>query len=86
MHYIGFTSILRHFVWASFFYIFLGAMFTHHFLGCQATAPLRQAMELCTGGELFDRIIEVGQFTEKDAAIVVQQMLSAVFYMPLGQS
>lgn len=38
-------------------------------------------MELCTGGELFDRIIEVGQFTEKDAAIVVQQMLSAVFYM-----
>eukprot|EP00439_Symbiodinium_sp_Y106_P051772 s953_g6.t3 len=39
------------------------------------------AMELCTGGELFDRIIEVGQFTEKDAAIVVQQMLSAVFYM-----
>ena len=40
-----------------------------------------QAMELCTGGELFDRIIEVGQFTEKDAAIVVQQMLSAVFYM-----
>eukprot|EP00435_Cladocopium_sp_Y103_P008945 s1987_g2.t1 len=43
------------------------------------------AMELCTGGELFDRIIEVGQFTEKDAAIVVQQMLSAVFYMPLGK-
>ena len=41
-------------------------------------------MELCTGGELFDRIIEVGQFTEKDAALVVQQMLSAVFYMPLG--
>ena len=39
------------------------------------------AMELCTGGELFDRIIEVGQFTEKDAAIVMQQMLSAVFYM-----
>ncbi|CAE7484110.1 CPK2 [Symbiodinium natans] len=39
------------------------------------------AMELCTGGELFDRIIEVGQFTEKDCAIVVQQMLSAVFYM-----
>ena len=61
-------------------------MFTPHFLGCQAIAPVRQAMELCTGGELFDRIIEVGQFTEKDAAIVVQQMLSAVFYMPLGHS
>eukprot|EP00931_Biecheleriopsis_adriatica_P085110 TRINITY_DN5933_c0_g1_i3.p1 TRINITY_DN5933_c0_g1~~TRINITY_DN5933_c0_g1_i3.p1 ORF type:complete len:578 (-),score=167.09 TRINITY_DN5933_c0_g1_i3:168-1823(-) len=38
-------------------------------------------MELCTGGELFDRIMEAGHFTEKDAAAVVQQMLSAVFYM-----
>jgi len=38
-------------------------------------------MELCSGGELFDRIIEAGQFTEKCAAAVAQQMLSAVFYM-----
>ncbi|CAE7025991.1 CPK2 [Symbiodinium sp. KB8] len=38
-------------------------------------------MELCQGGELFDRIIEAGHFTEKDCAIVVQQMLSAVLYM-----
>jgi len=38
-------------------------------------------MELCTGGELLDRIVEAGHFTEKDAAAVVQQMLSAVFYM-----
>jgi len=38
-------------------------------------------MELCKGGELFDRIIEAGHFTEKDCAQVVQQMLSAVLYM-----
>lgn len=69
--------------------IFLGAGRLPIMIGCNRLhqAPRsRQAMELCTGGELFDRIIEVGQFTEKDAAIVVQQMLSAVFYMPLGQS
>jgi len=38
-------------------------------------------MELCAGGELFDRIIQERSFTEKNAAIVVHQMLSAVFYM-----
>jgi len=39
------------------------------------------AMELCSGGELFDRIIEAGHFAEKEAAVVVQQILRAVFYM-----
>ena len=28
--------------------------------------------ELCTGGELFDRIISKKRFSEKDAAIVMQ--------------
>jgi len=39
------------------------------------------AMELCTGGELFDRIIEAGHLTEKEAATVVQQILRPIFYM-----
>jgi len=39
------------------------------------------AMELCTGGELFDRIIEASHFNEKDAAIVMQQILRAIFYL-----
>jgi len=39
------------------------------------------AMELCKGGELFYRIIDAGSFTEAQAAIVMQQMLRAVFYM-----
>lgn len=38
-------------------------------------------MELCSGGELFDRIIDVGQFTEPQAAIVMQQIIWAVNYM-----
>jgi len=38
-------------------------------------------LELCTGGELFDRIIEAGHFTETQAAIVMQHMFRAIFYM-----
>jgi len=38
-------------------------------------------MELCSGGELFDRIIDAGHFTESDAAIVMQQMIRAIYYM-----
>merc|ERR1719454_1899130 len=38
-------------------------------------------MELCSGGELFDRIIESGHFTEVQAAILMQQMIRAIYYM-----
>jgi len=38
-------------------------------------------MELCSGGELFDRIIDSGHFTEVQAAIVLQNMFRAIFYM-----
>ena len=34
-----------------------------------------------TGGELFDRIVEKGSYTEKDAADLIKQVLSAVNYM-----
>lgn len=42
---------------------------------------LHLAMELCEGKELFDRILDAGQFTERDAAVTSHQMLSAVRYM-----
>lgn len=38
-------------------------------------------MDLCTGGELFDRICEVGQFYEKDAAKIIHTVLGAVKYL-----
>ena len=34
-----------------------------------------------TGGELFDRIVEKGSYTEKDAADLIKQVLDAVAYM-----
>jgi calcium-dependent protein kinase len=36
--------------------------------------------ELCSGGELFDEIVARKHFTEKDAASVIKQVLSAVSY------
>jgi calcium-dependent protein kinase len=36
--------------------------------------------EFLEGGELFDRIIEQSHFSEKDAAVAIQQVLSAVAY------
>mmetsp|Transcript_17176 Transcript_17176/g.36938 ORF Transcript_17176/g.36938 Transcript_17176/m.36938 type:complete len:571 (+) Transcript_17176:617-2329(+) len=38
-------------------------------------------MELCTGGELFDKIVEQGSLTEPEAALVLQDILRAVHYM-----
>jgi len=37
-------------------------------------------MELCTGGELFDKIIEKGTFSEKEATYVMRQLLSSIRY------
>lgn len=38
-------------------------------------------MQLVTGGELFDRIVEKGNYTEKDASQLIKQVLEAVDYM-----
>lgn len=38
-------------------------------------------MELVTGGELFDRIVEKGNYTERDASLLIKQILEAVGFM-----
>ncbi|KAJ3076244.1 hypothetical protein HDU98_004857 [Podochytrium sp. JEL0797] len=38
-------------------------------------------MDLCTGGDLFDRIVERGSFFEEDAAEIIYSVLKAVEYM-----
>jgi hypothetical protein len=39
------------------------------------------AMELCTGGELLDRLVEELGFSERQASLVMQQVLSAVCHL-----
>jgi len=38
-------------------------------------------MELVTGGELFDRIVAKGNYTEKDAALTIQKLCEALEYL-----
>jgi len=38
-------------------------------------------LQLVEGGELFDRIVDQGSFTEKDASRLVRQMASAIDYL-----
>lgn len=47
----------------------------------ESRAYVYLVMELVTGGELFDRIVEKGSYSEKDAADLIRQVLSAVAYM-----
>ena len=37
-------------------------------------------LRICKGGELFDEIIAKGKFTEKDAAVLMKQVLGCVNY------
>ncbi len=39
-------------------------------------------LDLVTGGELFDRIVARGHYTEQDAAGLLSQVLSAIGYIP----
>jgi len=38
-------------------------------------------LELLHGGELFDRIVRKGQYSEKDACVLMRNLLSALAYM-----
>eukprot|EP01119_Soliformovum_irregulare_P014605 TRINITY_DN3_c0_g1_i1.p1 TRINITY_DN3_c0_g1~~TRINITY_DN3_c0_g1_i1.p1 ORF type:complete len:303 (-),score=83.98 TRINITY_DN3_c0_g1_i1:46-954(-) len=47
----------------------------------ETSEKLYLVMELITGGELFDKIVERGQYSEKDASVIVKKMISAVEYL-----
>lgn len=47
----------------------------------QLTSYLVPSTSRVTGGELFDRIMERGSYTEKDASHLVGQVLGAVSYL-----
>lgn len=47
----------------------------------QAADKYYMVMELATGGELFDRIISRGNFSERDAVKVLVMILQAVQYL-----
>ena len=38
-------------------------------------------MDLCTGGELFDRICQLGFFYERDAADIIRTTIDCVKYL-----
>ncbi|XP_015274808.1 PREDICTED: calcium/calmodulin-dependent protein kinase type IV [Gekko japonicus] len=44
----------------------------------ETTTEISLVLELVTGGELFDRIVEKGYYSERDAADAVKQILEAV--------
>lgn len=47
----------------------------------ETPAEISLVLELVTGGELFDRIVEKGYYSERDAADAVKQILEAVAYL-----
>uniref|UniRef100_A0A8D0BZI2 Calcium/calmodulin dependent protein kinase ID n=1 Tax=Salvator merianae TaxID=96440 RepID=A0A8D0BZI2_SALMN len=47
----------------------------------ESTNHLYLVMQLVSGGELFDRIVEKGFYTEKDASTLIRQVLDAVYYL-----
>ncbi|XP_048384309.1 calcium/calmodulin-dependent protein kinase type IV-like isoform X1 [Stegostoma tigrinum] len=47
----------------------------------ETLTEINLVLELVTGGELFDRIVENGYYSEKDAANAVNQILEAVAYL-----
>jgi len=53
----------------------------HEVFEDKTTKKIYLVMELVTGGELFDRIVEKGSYSEKDASELISKVISAVRYL-----
>jgi len=53
----------------------------HEVFEDKTTKKIYLVMELVTGGELFDRIVEKGSYSEKDASELISKVISAVKYL-----
>jgi len=53
----------------------------HEVFEDKATKKIYLVMELVTGGELFDRIVDRGSYSEKDASELIAKVISAVRYL-----
>lgn len=38
-------------------------------------------MELCSGGDLLDKILQVGHFSELDASVIFKSMVESINYL-----
>jgi calcium/calmodulin-dependent protein kinase I len=47
----------------------------------ETSKKIYMVLELLTGGELFDRIVEKGSYSEKEASTLVQSIASAIAYL-----
>uniref|UniRef100_A0AAR2LT93 Protein kinase domain-containing protein n=1 Tax=Pygocentrus nattereri TaxID=42514 RepID=A0AAR2LT93_PYGNA len=47
----------------------------------ETPSEISLVLELVTGGELFDRVVEKGYYSERDAADAIKQVLEAVAYL-----
>ncbi|KAF2076286.1 hypothetical protein CYY_002401 [Polysphondylium violaceum] len=47
----------------------------------ETSRHLHLVLELVTGGELFDKIVQRGEYSEQDASKIVRQIVSAVGYL-----
>src|SRR4051812_36569776 len=47
----------------------------------ETSKKLYMVLELLTGGELFDRIVAKGSYSEKEAAAIIKDIASAIKYL-----
>ncbi len=47
----------------------------------ETSKKMYMVMELLTGGELFDRIVAKGSYSEKEASDVIKSVTSAIAYL-----